>query len=113
MSAAKKKARNAVTYAMRMGRLVPLSCEQCGDPDAQAHHDDYSKPLDVRWLCRTHHNHAHGVGVDPVAVVSLHGGGLKTLQEVGNAFGISPPRVHQILAAHGITARRYRKSSLA
>jgi hypothetical protein len=106
---AKKRARNAVTYAMRTGRLVVQPCEQCGDPKSQAHHDDYAKPLDVRWLCRTHHNHAHGIGVDPGAVVSMHESGRKTLQEVGDAFGISHVRVHQILAARGITARRYGK----
>jgi hypothetical protein len=32
----------------------------CGEPEAQAHHDDYAKPLDVRWLCNKHHREHHG-----------------------------------------------------
>jgi len=45
--------------AIRDGRLIRQPCEQCGDI-AQAHHDDYSKPLDVRWLCFKHHLEHHG-----------------------------------------------------
>ena len=41
----------------------PMACEQCGgkhEYDAlQAHHDDYSKPLEVRWLCRSCHQRHH------------------------------------------------------
>lgn len=55
----KYKARTAVSNAIRDGRLERGSCEQadggaCSGP-VQAHHDDYSRPLDVRWLCRGHH----------------------------------------------------------
>jgi hypothetical protein len=41
--------------AIRDGRLARQPCEVCGNPKTQAHHDDYSKPLDVRWLCVVHH----------------------------------------------------------
>lgn len=34
-------------------------CEVCGNPDVVAHHDDYTKPLEVRWLCRSHHAKFH------------------------------------------------------
>jgi hypothetical protein len=53
------KARRAVRTAIASGRLVRIPCESCGCEPTQAHHDDYSKPLDVRWLCppchRVHH----------------------------------------------------------
>lgn len=52
-------ARGAVSNAIRAGRLIRQPCERCGVPEAQAHHDDYSKPLDVRWLCQEHHNDVH------------------------------------------------------
>ena len=55
----KSKAKNSVNNAIRDGRLSRQPCEICSNPKAQAHHDDYSKPLDVRWLCIPHHNEHH------------------------------------------------------
>ena len=55
----KKSAQNAVNNAVRDGRLERKPCEVCGDPDSQGHHEDYSKPLDVRWLCARHHADRH------------------------------------------------------
>lgn len=55
----KRFATNAVSNAIRDGRLSRQPCEVCAAPKAQAHHDDYSKPLDVRWLCSTHHAEWH------------------------------------------------------
>jgi hypothetical protein len=51
----KNAARNAVRNATRDGRLVRGVCEVCGNVATQAHHDDYSKPLEVRWLYFRHH----------------------------------------------------------
>lgn len=34
-------------------------CEVCGSLDTQRHHDDYSKPLEVRWVCPLHHKGIH------------------------------------------------------
>lgn len=54
----KNRARLKVHRAVASGRLKRQGCEVCGAP-AQAHHEDYSKPLDVRWLCQQHHSRAH------------------------------------------------------
>jgi len=48
-------ARERVRRALKSGRLVKGKCEFCNSTEVQAHHDDYSKPLDVRWMCRQHH----------------------------------------------------------
>ena len=55
----KRRAHNAVSNAVRDGRLEKKPCEICGNPDSQGHHEDYSKPLDVRWLCVRHHADRH------------------------------------------------------
>lgn len=52
-------AREAVADAVRSGRMNREPCERCGDVDSEGHHDDYSKPLKVRWLCRAHHREVH------------------------------------------------------
>lgn len=57
----KKSARQAVGNAVRDGRLKKMPCEICGNTKTQAHHEDYLKPLDVRWLCfKCHREHEHG-----------------------------------------------------
>lgn len=56
----KTKARRAVANALKTGAITRLPCEVCGDTKSEAHHEDYRKPLDVRWLCFYHHRIAHG-----------------------------------------------------
>ena len=55
----KRKAQVAVGNALRDRRLVREPCEVCGAEKVHAHHDDYSRPLEVRWLCRQHHAERH------------------------------------------------------
>lgn len=52
-------ARRRVNDAIPDGRLARGPCEVCGSRKVEAHHDDYSKPLEVRWLCRRHHYDLH------------------------------------------------------
>lgn len=51
----KTRAYNSVQEALSRGRLTRKPCEACGADKSQAHHDDYSKRLEVRWLCCVHH----------------------------------------------------------
>ena len=55
----RKKVRMITRYAVRSGKLHEYPCEVCGNVKVEAHHDDYYKPLDVRWLCRKHHQEHH------------------------------------------------------
>lgn len=55
----KANARNKTQTAIRSGRLVPMPCEHCGAPYKHAHHEDYSRPLDVIWLCASCHVKRH------------------------------------------------------
>lgn len=53
------KARShAGTYKGR-GVLVKKPCEECDSPDTQMHHENYSHPLSVRWLCVSCHRALH------------------------------------------------------
>ena len=54
------RARPLVAHALRAGRLIRKPCDVCGCTNAEAHHEDYTRPLDVRWLCRVHHMLEHG-----------------------------------------------------
>lgn len=48
-----------MTAAVNLGKLKRMPCEVCGDPKSHGHHEDYSKPLDVQWLCSKHHRAVH------------------------------------------------------
>ena len=54
----RERARNALSYAIRLGRVERgdcyAACPECAGK-IEAHHDDYSRPLDVVWTCRAHH----------------------------------------------------------
>lgn len=76
----KRAARSALRAAVASGKIAkPSSCQECGRAEKlpkrnklgkfvfrsgryvfiDGHHDDYSRPLDVRWLCRKCHNGHH------------------------------------------------------
>lgn len=64
----RRRASHLVGNAVRDGKLVPwpvCAIPEC-DRKPQGHHADYSRPLDVVWLCPAHHKQAHAlVANDP------------------------------------------------
>jgi len=47
-------------YAIRHGQLVRGPCAVCGTTEGiDGHHTDYTKPLNVVWLCKPHHREEH------------------------------------------------------
>lgn len=58
----KRAAHIAVGNAVRSGKLQRQPCAFCGTPEpVEAHHHDYSKPLDVTWLCKPCHRRFHAL----------------------------------------------------
>lgn len=58
----KRSAQQKIAYEVRVGRLAPPDkCEVdgCDVSSLHAHHDDYAKPMEVRWLCALHHHRWH------------------------------------------------------
>lgn len=52
-------AKNRVYDALKKGDMKKGVCAVCGSNEVQAHHDNYNKPLDIRWLCSHHHREWH------------------------------------------------------
>lgn len=51
----KREAHYQVLRAIKKGLLIRKPCLKCGVKKVHAHHEDYSKPLEVLWLCPIHH----------------------------------------------------------
>lgn len=52
----KKKARRILWDALVSGKIKKQPCIKCGNKKVEAHHDNYSKPLEVIWFCKPHHH---------------------------------------------------------
>ena len=55
----KVKCRMTVREAIQRGKISRGDCVKCGKPQAQAHHEDYTKPFEIVWLCSTCHAEHH------------------------------------------------------
>lgn len=55
----KRRAHKLVEKAIERGEIIKQPCSVCGEMKAHAHHDDYSRPMDIMWLCPLHHRRRH------------------------------------------------------
>ena len=55
----KARARWLVGAWIRRGKLVRGPCVDCGSLLSEAHHADYSKPLEIEWVCHRCHVRRH------------------------------------------------------
>jgi hypothetical protein len=63
----KDTARSYANVYKARGKLQMRPCENCASQHRiEMHHEDYSRPLAVKWLCRPCHVHLHHVGALPV-----------------------------------------------
>lgn len=97
--------------------LLPPPCRRDGRSGLQAHHKDYRRPLDVKWLCRKchgkenpmagrgarngaytrpdrkrhgeHHGRSKVTEVEVKAIRELHARGHVTAHRLGKVFGLN------------------------
>lgn len=55
----KDSIRHKTQMRVRRGLLLKFPCEVCNNVEVEAHHDDYNKPYEIRWLCFKHHREHH------------------------------------------------------
>jgi DNA-binding XRE family transcriptional regulator len=96
-------ARSAVARALRRGDFHRLPCEVCGSPKSHAHHEDYSKPLEVRWLCEEHHIAAHREypRINPERVREARYVAGLSQKELAESVGCSTRTIQQWEAEYG------------
>ncbi len=55
------RARRLLRYAVKIGSIEKFPCEVCEKEKSEGHHDDYGKPLEVKWLCSMCHSDLHRI----------------------------------------------------
>jgi|TARA_Y100000310_G_scaffold230871_1_gene233423 hypothetical protein len=79
----KQKAGALVQKALNKGIIKRKPCEVCSELKVDGHHEDYSDPLGITWLCRKHHRIWHVENGSPKAkeIDNIPKGFLKDLQD--------------------------------
>lgn len=56
----KANCRSYLNVYLKRGKIIKGNCIKCNSTEkVEAHHHDYTKPLDVIWLCRICHLNEH------------------------------------------------------
>lgn len=55
----RERVRLQTRRAVASGKIEKGNCARCASPLVHAHHEDYTKPLEVIWLCPYHHSERH------------------------------------------------------
>jgi len=55
----RKKTRRKSKELLKVGKIMKKPCVVCGSIEAIMHHEDYSNPSEVIWLCNIHHTEYH------------------------------------------------------
>lgn len=94
------RARKVVHAALKKGKIQrPHRCSKCGNAGTiEAHHKDYSKPLDIEWLCRSCH---YDLFPRPADVICRECGVSVVVRVAGGS------RKHQLCNKHYKRFRRY------
>jgi len=53
------RAAQKLSNAVKNGKVIKQPCFVCGEEKTEGHHPCYSLPLDVVWLCKSHHQQLH------------------------------------------------------
>lgn len=93
----KALARGKLKYAIKTGKVARGVCERCGAQDTHGHHHDYSKPLDVIWLCAPCHGLEHQKlqGEEAERLLALRG--VKTQEQLAEMFEVNRSTVQAVL----------------
>lgn len=116
MDALKQQAYREYHAALHAGTLVRQPCEVCGNPKSDGHHRDYTKPLEVVWLCSVHHVEEHRrikAAKRQAEYVAANCGSSLSVRQTAKLLGIPREQVHQMLDTRGLLACPGRQKRIA
>lgn len=88
------RAHMLLNKAVASGEINRAPCEVCGSLNTDGHHSDYSKPLQVTWLCHIHHMERHAtLTASQVAEIRAS---KESERKLAPAFGVSPATIGAI-----------------
>lgn len=97
----KPRANKLIANALRSGRIIaPTSCSICLRVcKLHAHHDDYEKPYDVRWLCATCHARVHAKLTETQVskIKALYRSGSYSQPMLANMFNVKTSTIASII----------------